>query len=440
MILDDSGYALINLAEFKADQPQIVLSQWSTITGKLMIGDKPGVNQKLVANPQADFPIHIFFNNDTTTDANGMFTINKLIPGPTQINHQIETPKQIVNALTKHVNLLPGKTIDLALGGTGRPVIGRFVWLKGTPAQPLTNSNASITLNQDPMSFLASSLPQGHENWTVEQRLAFLQSDQGKRIIEQMQNMLLNQPTPQNQYGFVLQADGTFRIENVIPGSYNLSLTVNPVQKENEWDGFPQPIANANRTFTVYPLTEGKTYDPRPLDLGMLPLDVVKQPLKAGDQAPDFQVPLLSNVNVSGKVDMNNPPRIKLSDYKGKVVLIDFWATWCGPCVGEVPTLKKVWDTFGKDDRFVMIGLALDDLPQTTFDFVTQQKLGWKQAFLGQWTDDTAVTKNYQVEGIPSTWLIDPDGKIIANELRGDATIEAVKQALTQLQTTQPQE
>ena len=120
---------------------------------------------------------------------------------------------------------------------------------------------------------------------------------------------------------------------------------------------------------------------------------------------------------------------IKLADYRGKFVLLDFWATWCGPCTGETPNLKTVYEQFGKRDDFVMIGLSLDQEKEKPMNYAKEKGTGWINGFLGDWGEDE-VTKKYGVRGIPSIWLIGPDGKIVAKGLRGEGIEEAVRTVL----------
>ena len=139
--------------------------------------------------------------------------------------------------------------------------------------------------------------------------------------------------------------------------------------------------------------------------------------LHLGDDAPPFDVKTVDGAP------------LRLANFKGKLVLVDFWATWCGPCVGEMPFLKATYNTFSTNDRFAMISLSLDNDPSAPQQFAHKNDIKWTQGFLGKWSDST-VTHLYGVEGIPSIFLIGPDGRIIARDLRGDAIKETVGKAL----------
>jgi thiol-disulfide isomerase/thioredoxin len=134
----------------------------------------------------------------------------------------------------------------------------------------------------------------------------------------------------------------------------------------------------------------------------------LKMALKPGDIAPPFEIK-----TVDGQP-------LRLSDFRGKYVLLDFWATWCGPCVGETPHLKAVYDAFGGGEHFVMIGLSLADAVSAPANYARKNNIKWVQGFLGPWAA-SSVTPLYGVDGIPSIFLIDPEGKIIERDLRGDA-------------------
>ena len=119
----------------------------------------------------------------------------------------------------------------------------------------------------------------------------------------------------------------------------------------------------------------------------------------------------------------------KLSDFAGKYVLLDFWATWCWPCRAETPYLKQVYDTFGHDERFAMIGLSLDSDVDAPRQYAVENQLEWTQGFVGGGSQSMAPQR-YGVRGIPSIFLIDPQGAIVARDLRHDGIGAAVAEAL----------
>jgi peroxiredoxin len=139
--------------------------------------------------------------------------------------------------------------------------------------------------------------------------------------------------------------------------------------------------------------------------------------LKVGDRAPPFEV------------QTGDGETIRLRDFAGRYVLLDFWATWCGPCLAETPHLKETYQAFGDDPRFAMIGLSLDSDIAAPRGYAEQNGLGWIQAFLGDWSK-TRVPAQYGITGIPSIMLIDPEGKVIAQNLRGERIKAAVAEAL----------
>jgi thiol-disulfide isomerase/thioredoxin len=116
--------------------------------------------------------------------------------------------------------------------------------------------------------------------------------------------------------------------------------------------------------------------------------------------------------------DLNGKP-LALADFKGKVVLVDFWATWCGPCVDELPNVLAAYEKYhGKG--FEIIGISLDQSRDALTAFIKERGMQWPQYFDGLgWKNKLA--EQYGIQSIPATFLLDGDGKIVAKGLRGQA-------------------
>lgn len=157
--------------------------------------------------------------------------------------------------------------------------------------------------------------------------------------------------------------------------------------------------------------------------------DIILASIEQQEAARKVQAGLVEGVlfPAFAEKDIGGKP-LSLADYKGKVVLIDFWATWCGPCRAELPSVLK---TYAKYHRagFEIIGISLDSDQNKLESFIKQKNMTWPQLFDGLgWQNKLA--QRYGVQSIPATYLLDREGKIIAKDLRGEALEEAVGKAL----------
>jgi len=140
------------------------------------------------------------------------------------------------------------------------------------------------------------------------------------------------------------------------------------------------------------------------------------------------KIELIGKAAPSIKAKDTEGKEIALADYKGKLTLVDFWATWCGPCVAELPNVKEVYDKYhGKG--FDILGISLDEDAQTVKKFVESKDIKWRQIVNGR--DEQDITRPYGVMAIPSTFLVGPDGKIVQVDLRGEGLGKAVEALLS---------
>lgn len=143
------------------------------------------------------------------------------------------------------------------------------------------------------------------------------------------------------------------------------------------------------------------------------------QNLKAGGELPDVKLPL-----ISGETKY-------LSDYAGKYVILDFWASWCAPCLKELPYIRQIYElTQAHKDKMVLISFSLDNKKNNWLNGMKKHNLenpGWVHAsdLLG-WGSQTA--KLLGVEAIPQIIVVDPEGKAVSFKLRGEELVKKVKE------------
>jgi len=130
-----------------------------------------------------------------------------------------------------------------------------------------------------------------------------------------------------------------------------------------------------------------------------------RKALTAGSVFPEFTAKSLDGAEVS------------LAQFRGKVVLLDFWATWCPPCVFEMPRLKALHEKY-REKGFVIVGISLDESESALRNFIKQHSIAWVQLFDGKgW--ETALAEKFGIDSVPTMYLLDAEGKIIGSNHEG---------------------
>ena len=405
----ESGFAEVRINRLHAG-PEIVLRPWARIEGTLRIGPNVGANASvgLQAVMKSGYRRYWSLSPEAfivPTDKEGRFIFEYVPPGEVKIGRMVQSIEGR-QAYSSEFSLVitPGETRNVVLGGTGRVVKVRFISSQSKEPLNWDDLEGMVALGRktprlpEPPAIVKTNFPALQAWWAD-----FWESEPGLEWLRQ-----------QGGYPLHLDPDGTLMNEDVPPDDYSLGVRLFAKQSRPS-AGKPLSFWETN---VVVPKAELQP-DNSPLDLGIIELPIAKQ-MQANEVAPNFEATTLEGHT------------FKLSDVRGKVVLLDFWATWCGSCVAQLPKLKAVYEEFHRDDRFVMISLSLDKEVDTVRDFIKKHEVKWKQGFLGAWSNAT-LRADYGVTGIPALFLIGPDGKLIVTEPPAKILEQAIKKALESL-------
>jgi len=199
--------------------------------------------------------------------------------------------------------------------------------------------------------------------------------------------------------------NGTLTSNNAHPAInlFILGFSSRSFQKEM----FESALNESVKKFPEYkPLTQLKTNYDNQVKMAQQQQQEGPKSMWVGKQAPALTLPDINGKNVS------------IADFKGKYLLVDFWASWCGPCRGENPNVVAAFNKY-KGKNFAILGVSLDKEKEPWQKAIAADKLAWTHVSDLQYWNSSAV-KTFGFEGIPYNVLIDPQGKIIAEALRGD--------------------
>lgn len=398
----DVGFAIRSADELAASA-DLTLAPWARVEGILQIGARPAPAERVLA--RLITPAWWGVGNDIRTDASGRFVLERVAPGRITVLRRVETPGQgwmASNAV--NLDVKPGETVRLQIGGTGRPVVGRL----GVPAGVKLGQLAPGSGGRGSLKPILGEPPTPDDflDFNSEQRAAWWEvvarTPEGRAHVEDRDR----------SYAVDLRPDGTFRIEDVPAGRYVLKLPFEGLSRGTR-EG-RQAFAHAE---VVVPQMTGGRSD-EPLDIGVIPLEVFPfhEP-RVGEPAP----------TIAGNLPDGRP--LDFAAYRGKFVLLHFWSGRPEDAP-VVPHLKATYDAFGRDPRFVMIGLITDETPGPVRRYAAHHGLPWEQRYIGSTYDPNPIEAAFGIWFPPAAFLIGPDGRILAGDLQGDGIRRAVARAL----------
>lgn len=394
VVVAPSGFAEVDRL---ATQPpgELRLQPWARVKGRVVQDGKPLARCKVYLQPirfvGGDQP-RIDVRHTTTTASDGSFSFDRVPPIACRVwpflHFSVESSLKSSRSLPLHLD--PGSETHVELGGGGAEVTGQLVL--DQPRDPFDfHFSLTYLVAKRPGIKPAPDLVDKGFDWRKGWSDAWRNSQEGQAYLNTLHNWFVK-PDP----------DGRFRVSGVPPGEYELAVSLYGTTEGCLVHPAAQRVVRVN-------VPPGQSS----LDLGRVTVPTQEVP-QVGDIASNFQL------------EAPDGNKTDLAALKGKYVLVDFWATWCGPCIAILDQVEALRKTFGSGHDMVVIGANLDADPSTAKEFLEKKPLEWHHAFLGDWSD-TDIPKSYGVSSVPAYVLVDPEGRIAALEYSMDKMDEQLR-------------
>ncbi|WP_010586883.1 carboxypeptidase regulatory-like domain-containing protein [Schlesneria paludicola] len=352
-----TGYAEVTTSDF-INKKAIHLHHWARLEVLVRQGRAPLAEAGIRIDPirQTGRAVQVFsYGIQGKTNAEGRAVFDRVVPGEVWVSKSLEqvigSGSVVYGERAEKVGLLPGARKLIELGGSGVMVKGQIRLPENPPEPHLWSLNAAARIYTQPTSTNPES----------------------------------------RSYQMLIGKDGSFELHDVAPGRYQFQLDLTAVPDPAQC-GTGAAMGRITREIDI-PET-----DPV-LDLGVIEGTWFKR-LGAGEAAPVFVATGLNGDN------------IRSTDLRGRLTLIDFWATWCGPCMAEMPDLVELHEQFQSDPRFELVGVSVDRSMEEATTAINKHGWKWKFAYAGGGMH-TLIPSRFDVTTIPVKFLIDVDGTIL---------------------------
>ena len=410
----EGGFAVVTSDVLRKSR-EIRLEKWGRIEGQLAPGREALEGQiHLSGMPNSTWLKHRHaFRYEAYCGQEGRFVFEKVPAGWFEVGYLRVMGDNQISSVTSRTPVVvrAGETAKMKLGGEGRPVVGRFVPPPGYKGSVYFGAGlrALQTRWPDPPR------PANYQQMTKREQQQWSQQWRQTPAAQAYSDAIWHDPNWRG-YVFRINADGTFRIEDVIPGKYDLAVDLQEQHlnggRYEEFGGYRGPI-------DVPPMTAADA--DKPLDLGDLTL-YMRTVLHVGDMAPLFEARTLDGKD------------IRLIDHRGKFVLLSFWQPTFHP---ELDRLKQLYQTYGSTGQLAIIDFGGSDTLGEVRSYVEKHQIEWPEIYLGEkWENE--IAKRYDLPGVSYILLVNPEGKIVATWLRGERLTNAVRDAFKSVSDAVP--
>jgi hypothetical protein len=398
VITDTNGFLETTLGAL-GQAREIKLLARGRIEGRALVAGQPKGGVTVYLSDLVE-PFHLIYQMSSRDD--GSFAFDHVPPGEyTLYRRHNKRMGTITPSHQMPITVKPGETLKVDYGSKGRAVLGQAMadppdlaanWLNDTHVLSLKTAPRKWSVNREDYATFEAFRAANAASFTSTARREGEQ--QGR------------------DYELVFDQDGGFHIDDVPPGTYELRIKITKPNERGRFGptGREEALGSLVKAVIV-PAGDG------PFDLGNL--DV---PMNGGEPARSGPAIGLQAQTLDGK-------EVKLADFRGKVLLVSFWAAWTQRSSEHLAELNKLQSNWSRDDRIAFLSLNLDDDIPTALKASKPLANGWQQARLeGQARAD--VTAAFNVETLPAVFLFDRDGRVVGRDLEGERARVAVERAL----------